>query len=152
MPKKSKKKAGKKSAKRTTVKKAARKKATKKAAPRRAKKKSASRSTAASGGRPKLGDELLTPSICVGNFLAHNQDVVQFSGISSTVTLSQVDAEDYYPFTPYETDGNGLRYTADLASGDELTIVVPTLNQKYYYNVSIDCGNDDPGHSVTVNS
>jgi hypothetical protein len=155
MPKKTKRKASKKSTKKAAVKKTAKKKTTKKAPTRAAKKKSTGRSARAMSGKTPVGTTLRTPDICTGNFSGKNSDPVEFQNIpqNTTVTLYQVNSSDYYPFSPYETDDNGLRYT-EIESSDQVTIVVPALNQTYYYLVEGDanCPNDDPGHSVTVNS
>jgi hypothetical protein len=157
MPKKTKKKAANKRTKKAAVKKTAKKKTTKKAmrkAPSRNKKRSTGGSARTVSTKP-IGSELQTPDICTGSFTASNDDGVEFQNIpaGTTVTLYQKSATDYYPFTPYLTDGDGLRYT-EIAAGDELTIVVPTLNKTYYYRVEGDanCPSDAPGHSVTVNS
>jgi hypothetical protein len=153
MPKKSKKKTGKKSTKKVAAKKTAKKKAPKKASSRPAKKKSTGRSTQTVSRKIPAATTLRTPDICTGNFSGDNNDPVEFQNIpaNATVTLYQVNSSDYYPFSPYETDSNGLRYT-DIESGDTVTIVVPAINQIYYYLVEGDanCPTEDPGHSVTV--
>lgn len=155
MPKKSKKKAGKKSTKKGAVKKAAKKKTTKKAASRIATKKSTARSARATSSKTPVGTTLRTPDICTGNFSGNNNDPVEFQSIpqNTTVTLYQVNSSDVYPFSPFEKDGNGLKYT-EVEAGDTVTIVVPAVNQTYYYLVEGDanCPNENPGHSVTVNS
>jgi hypothetical protein len=153
MPKKSKKKTGKKNSKKAAVKKAVRKKATRKAPSRTGKKKSTGRSSKAPGRKRPVGTTLRTPDICTENFPGKNNDPVEFQNIpqGTTVYLYQTDTNDYYPFTPYETDTNGLRYT-EIEAGDVVTITVPAVNQTYPYLVNGDanCPDDDPGHSVTV--
>jgi hypothetical protein len=153
MPKKGKKKASKKRSK-GAVKKSAKKKATKKATSRPATKKSKGRSARATSAKTTLGTTLRTPDICTANFPANNKDPVKFQNIpeNTTVTLYQISG-DTYPFSPYETDSNGLRYT-ELQTGDQVTVVVPDLNQTYPYDVEGDanCPPDNPDHSVTVNS
>lgn len=156
MPKKSKKKPGKKSTKKAVVKKVVKKtvkkKSAKKAA-RRPKKKSAISTRPARATSP-VGNTLRTPVICASNFSGKNNDPVDFQNIpqNTTVTLYQISG-DTYPFSPYQTDINGLRYT-EIQSGDQVTIVVPAINQTYYYEVEGDanCPENNPGHSVTVNS
>jgi len=159
MPKKTKKKAAKKRSKKAAAKKAAVKKtavkktAKKKPISRNTKKNSTGTSTRVASPKTVGGCE--EPDICTGSFTAENNDCVEFQNIpqNTTVTLYQVSSTSYYPFTPYETDSDGLRYS-EIQAGDELTIVVPTLNKTYYYKVEGDanCPNDAPGHSVTVNS
>ena len=159
MPKKIKKKAGKKSTKKAAVKKVvkkktAKKKTAKKAVSPKATKKPMGRSSRATSGKPLLGTTLRTPGICSDNFAGKNNDPVEFQNIpqDTTVTLYQISG-DTYPFSPYQTDPSGLKYT-EIVSGDQVTITVPALNETYYYEVQGDanCPQDNPEHSVTVNS
>ncbi|HEY1659598.1 MAG TPA: hypothetical protein VGG14_14685 [Candidatus Sulfotelmatobacter sp.] len=156
MPKKSKKKAGKKSTKKAAVKKTAKRKVTKKAASRPAKKKPAARSAVRTAG-PKGGPTLRQPGICAQTFNANNQDPVQFQNIPSgtTVTLIQglPTAQYPYPFSPVTgTDNQGRKYT-NLTTGGQVTVATTNLQQQtFYYDVSnAGCTNEAPGHSVVVN-
>jgi hypothetical protein len=89
--------------------------------------------------------------ICVLNFQASNTSQVCFTGIpSGGCTISQIPG-DIYPFRPVTGTTNGLDYTSLTQSNNEVTVVVPAINQTYPYAVSV-CSGHTPGHSVTVNS
>jgi hypothetical protein len=157
MPKKSKKKTGKKSTKKAAVKKTAKKKALKKVTSRRARKKSAQKSLRVAG--PKGGPTLRQPGICAQTFNANNGDPVQFQNISAgtTVTLTQgtPTAQYPYPFSPVSgTDSQGRKFTY-VVSGGQVAIAITNIQQQttYYYDVSSNagCSNEAPGHSVVVN-
>lgn len=156
MPKKSKRKVGKKSTKKTPVKKTAKKKAAKKktarkAVSRPAKKKSAPKSVGAVRRTPKGTPTLRTPQICVDNFSANNGDPVEFQSIPDIgVRITQVSGNTY-PFLPVTGTYNGLSYT-DVAQDGEVTVSASPSTDPYPYTVNCDCGPDNPGHSVTVNS
>jgi hypothetical protein len=101
---------------------------------------------------PKKHKRALTnyqPGICQ-DFPATNLGVVYFQNIPTDgCTLTQVNANSYFPFSPYSTNANGLRYTT-LDPGDSTTIVVPDLNgTKYNYIVSC-CPLQEATHTVTV--
>lgn len=157
MPKKSKKKAGKKSTKKAPAKKSTKKKAAKKTASHPAKKKPAARSMVQTAG-PKGGPTLRQPGICAQTFNANNGDPVKFQNIASgtTVTLTQglPTAQYPYPFSPVTgTDGQGRKYT-NLTTGGQVTVATTNLQQQttFYYDVSnAGCSNEAPGHSVVVN-
>jgi hypothetical protein len=122
----------------------------KKAKPNAGKKGSKAPSTAAAKGK-RTADATSQP-ICVANFAASNNSQVCFTGIPSTgCTLSQISG-DTYPFSPVTGTENGLDYTDLTTANNCVTVVVPTLNKTYPYNVSCCSGPDDPAHSVTVNS
>ncbi|MFZ0417772.1 MAG: hypothetical protein WAM04_06690 [Candidatus Sulfotelmatobacter sp.] len=92
-----------------------------------------------------------SPDICISTFTASNGDHVCFQNIPTAgVTITQISGETF-PFVPTGTNSQGLKYT-DVATGGYATVSVPTLNQKYPYDVSVSCGPDEGNHSVTVNS
>lgn len=156
MPKKAKKKTGKKSAKSTkkaAVKKTAKKKATKKTAARPAKKKSAatSRRTAT---RPKAARTLApdtcpntwTPQICVGNFSGGNGDCVYFQSIPAVgVRITQIGST--YPFSPVTGTFNGMSYTEVAVAG---VVYISASPGDYSYAVNCSCPELEGNHSVTV--
>jgi hypothetical protein len=93
----------------------------------------------------------VSPDICATTFTASNGDHVCFQNIPTAgVTITQISG-DTYPFVPTGTNSQGLKYTT-VATGGYATVSVPTLNQKYPYDVSCSCPPDEGNHSVTVNS
>ena len=92
------------------------------------------------------------PGICQ-DFPASDNGVVYFQNIpTGGCTLSQVNANSYFPFSPYTTDPTTQLRSTTLYPGDSTTVVVPDINDKqYHYNVSC-CPLDEATHTVTVNS
>lgn len=90
--------------------------------------------------------------VCVQSFSASNNSCVCFTDIpTGGCTLSQI-AGNWFPFRPLTGTANGLDYINLTATNTCVTVVVPAINQTYPYNVSCCGGQDNPGHSVTVNS
>lgn len=158
MPKKAKKKTGKKnakSAKKAAVKKTAKKKATKKAPARLAKKKSAATSRR-TGTKPKAARTLSpdtcpntwTPQICINNFSAGNGDCVYFQSIPAVgVRITQIGST--YPFSPVTGTFNGMSYTEVAVAG---VVYISANAGNYPYAVNCSCPGPviEGNHSVTV--
>jgi hypothetical protein len=90
--------------------------------------------------------------ICTQNFTASNNSQVCFTGIPGDgCTLFQI-AGNIYPFSPVTGTQNGLDYTTLTQQNNCVTVVVPAINGTYPYGVSCCGGQDEPGHSVTVNT
>ncbi len=90
--------------------------------------------------------------ICTQNFTTSNNSQVCFTGIPSDgCTLFQI-AGNIYPFSPVTGTQNGLNYTTLSQQNNCVTVVVPAINSTYPYGVSCCGGQDEPGHSVTVNT
>jgi hypothetical protein len=150
MPKKAKKKVGKKSTKKVAVKKTAKKKAAKKAASRPVKKKSAASSVKAIRRTPKGTPTTRTPKICADSFSGNNGDPVQFQAIPAIgVRITQVGTT--YPFLPVTGTLNGVSYT-EVAVGGQITISASPSTTPYSYAVNCSCPGLEGTHSVTVNS
>jgi hypothetical protein len=94
----------------------------------------------------------ISQPICVTNFPASNNSQVCFTGIPNGGCKVYQIAGDIFPFSPVTGTENGLDYTDLTQTNNCLTVVVPTLNKTYPYNVSCCTGPNDPAHSVTVNT
>jgi hypothetical protein len=93
----------------------------------------------------------LQPNIC-SNFQGKPQDVVQWQGAPSSYTITQVDSNHVFPFTPYTTNAQGLEQVS-FPTPSTITIK-PGLNTQspnnvYSFNVSC-CTSDNATHTVTV--
>jgi hypothetical protein len=150
MPKKSKKKATKKS-KKAVAKKNAKKKVVRKSASRSATKKVSAKSARKGSPKPRKTANIQTPPLCTQNFSASNGEQVNFTGIPAGGTqIRQVGG--IYPFSPVTgTDSNGKAFTnLPLPPGPPFFVVaVPAINQTYQYDVST-CSQHEGLHSVTV--
>lgn len=107
-------------------------------------------STSAKKGKRTAG--CADQDVCVQNFTASNNSCVCFTGIpTGGCTLSQISG-NWFPFRPITGTANGLDYINLTPANNCFTVVVPAINQTYPYNASCCGGQDNPGHSVTVNS
>jgi len=89
-----------------------------------------------------------TPGICT-DFTASNNSQVCFQNIPvGGCTLTQVSG-DTFPFSPYSTNANGLRYIT-LQPGGCTTIVVAAINEEYSYTVSCCPLVNEATHTVNV--
>jgi hypothetical protein len=137
MPRKSKKKAGKKSTQKTAVKKTAKKKAMKKAAPRKAKNKAAAKAVRSGTVAPKTAGTTESVPLCAKRISLKNGDCILFTGIpTGGATISQLRGQ-IYPFQPVTGYNNGLAYTnLPLPLGECLRVVVPAIGRIHCYDVS----------------
>ncbi len=101
--------------------------------------------------KPENDSVVLTPGICQ-DFSGAISNEVEWQGGTPTYTISQVDSNHVFPFTPAITGSNGL-LEINFPTASIITIK-PGLNTKspnnvYTFNVSC-CPMDSAPHTVTV--
>ncbi len=85
--------------------------------------------------RAKTTEETRTPQIC-SDFSGNPGDPVEWQGVPSSCTISQVTSPNVltFPFTPAK--GSNGSYYINLPSASQITILPGLAPGPYYFNVS----------------